>query len=310
MSKLTNLKVDELVVYTDFNMHVVLPFKKDKKRVDYIGFEGEGPQCLFTSIHSFEKQFNKVQDTDALHFIPTFIKIAKRSYLPGENVGRILLEILKMTSLNDKELKDCSIKDIVVHFNALRVSANLEPTITEKTYKSKAKLIEAVEQLEATIPPFTPDQQKNKSINTATAEKRLAGLAGLKEQKAEEAKLKREKKAEKAKTTTTKEADMATKETSKTKKPAAKAAPAKKAAKPVHEHARKTDKAKPVIKKTDKSESKPRGTGIGAYCIELLLKGKSNEETASAARDKFGSNTSASSVAWYRNKLKNEGKLK
>lgn len=309
MSELTNLKVEELVVYADFNMHIALPFKKDKKRVDYIGFEGEGPQCLFTSIHSFEKQFNKVQDTDALHFVPTFIKIAKRSYLPGENVGRILLEILKMTSLNGKELKDCSVKDIVVHFNALRVSANLEPSITEKAYKSKAKLIEAVEQLEATIPPFTPDQQVNKKTNTAAAEKRLAGLAGLKEQKAEEAQLKREKKAEKAKpTTTSKEAGMATKETSKTKKPAAKAAPAKKAAaKPVHVHARKTDKP---VKKADKGESKPRGTGIGAYCIELLLKGKSNEETAAAARDKFGSNTSASSVAWYRNKLKNEGKLK
>lgn len=309
MSRLTNLKVEELVVYTDYSMHVALPFKKDKKRIDYVGFESEGPQCLFTSIHSFEKQFNKVQDTDALHFVPTFIKIAKRSYLPGENVGRILLEVLKMTSLNDKELKDCSVKDIVVHLNALRVSANLEPSVTEKTYKSKAKLIEAVEQLEATIPPFTPDQQVNKKANTATAEKRLAGLAGLKEQKAEEAQLKREKKAEKAKSTTTpKEAAMATKEVSKSKKTAAKAVPAKKVTKPAP--AKKAAAKATPVKKVDKSESKPRGTGIGAFCIELLLKGKSNEETASAARDKFGSSTSASSVAWYRNKLKNEGKLK
>lgn len=309
MGNLINLGPEELVVHADFSMHIALPFKKDKKRVDYIGFEGEGPQCLFASVASFEKQYNKVHDTDALRFVPTFIKIAKRSYLPGENVGRILLEILKMTTLNGKDLKDCSVKDLVGHLNALRISASLEPTATEKTYKSKAKLIEAIEQLEVTIPPFTPDQQANKKTNTAAAEKRLAGLSDLKEQKAEEAQLKREKKAKKVDSQTTnnptEEADVATKKSTNSKKSAPKAAP--KAA-PVKETS-KPKKATGSVKNVDKGESKPRGTGIGAYCIELLLKGKSNEETAAMARDKFGSSTSTSSVAWYRSKLKSEGKL-
>jgi hypothetical protein len=298
MGKLVNLKLEELIVYADFSMHIALPYKKDARRVDYIGLEGEGPRCLFTSIHNFERQFSRVQDTDILHFVPTLVKIAKRSYLPSENVGLILLEVLKMASLNGKELKDCSIKELVIHCNALRVSLSLEPTTTEKTYKSKAKLIEAIEQLEATIPPFTPDQQANKQTNAAAAEKRLAGLASLKEQKAEEAELKRSKKADKVKSTTPKEADMATKDTSKTKKSLTK-----------ETKNTKTAAKAATAKKADKGESKPRRMGIGAYCIELLLKGKSNEETATAAREKFGSTTSASSVAWYRNKLKNEGKL-
>lgn len=309
MGKFVNMPKDELILRLDHQAHVALAFRQDKKRIDYIGFECEGPQQLFSSVDAFNRLFKTEHDADATSFIPKMLKSVKRAYLPGANVAAILLEVLKMTTINDKELKDCTTKELVEHFNALRKTEGAEP-ITEKTYKSKAKLIEAIEKFEASLIPFTPDQQTNKKANAAAAEKRLAGLASLKEQKAEEAELKRTKKAEKAKsTTTTKEADMATKDTSKTaKKPAAKAAPAKKEAKqPVHTHARKSDKP---VKKADKGESKPRGTGIGAYCIELILKGKSNEETASAARDKFGSNTSASSVAWYRNKLKGEGKLK
>lgn len=306
MGKFVNMPKEELILRLDHQAHVALAFRQDKKRIDYIGFECEGPQQLFSSsVDAFTRLFKTEHDADAVSFVPKMLKSVKRAYLPGANVAAILLEVLKMTTINDKEMKDCSTKELVEHFNALRKTENAEP-ITEKTYKSKAKLIEAIEKFEASLIHFTPDQQTNKKANAAAAEKRLAGLASLKEQKAEEAELKRSKKADKAKsTTTTKEADMATKDTSKTaKKPAAKAAPAKKDAKPAAKPA-----AKPV-KKADKGESKPRGTCIGAFCIELILKGKSNEETASTARDKFGSSTSASSVAWYRNKLKGEGKLK
>ena len=82
-----------------------------------------------------------------------------------------------------------------------------------------------------------------------------------------------------------------------------KAAPIKKAA-PV----KKTPAAKAAPKA--KAEGKGRGMGIGAFCIEQILKGKANGEVAEAAVEKFGGNTTASSVAWYRNKLKAEGKLK
>ena len=82
---------------------------------------------------------------------------------------------------------------------------------------------------------------------------------------------------------------------------AEKAAPAEKAV--------KAPKAAKVA--APKKDGPPRVQGIGAFCVELLLKGKTNEEVVAAAIKKFeGAKTSASSVAWYRNKLKNEGKLK
>ena len=54
----------------------------------------------------------------------------------------------------------------------------------------------------------------------------------------------------------------------------------------------------------------PRGTGIGSYCSELILRGKSTEEVLAAVHKKFPeSHTTQSSVAWYRSKLHKEGKL-
>lgn len=70
----------------------------------------------------------------------------------------------------------------------------------------------------------------------------------------------------------------------------------------------KTPKAKPA--KSEKAPAAPRGQGIGAFCMDLLGKGKSNEEVLSAVKAKFpDAKTSAASVAWYRNKLVSEGKL-
>jgi murein DD-endopeptidase MepM/ murein hydrolase activator NlpD len=76
--------------------------------------------------------------------------------------------------------------------------------------------------------------------------------------------------------------------------------------------AKKAEAKQPAAKKAAKSEGekKPRGQGIGAYACEAILKGKSNEEVVAIVLKKFpDASTSASSVAWYRNKLKNEGKL-
>jgi hypothetical protein len=45
--------------------------------------------------------------------------------------------------------------------------------------------------------------------------------------------------------------------------------------------------------------------------MELILKGKSNEDVLAAVAKQFeGAKTSAASIAWYRNKLKSEGQLK
>lgn len=319
MGLLTNITRDDLTMRFDFGQHIVLAFKRDKRRVDYIGFEGEGPQKLFSSVDSFERTFNRVSEEGPTVFLPKFLKAVKRAYLPGEGVAHIIMELLKMSTLNGKAHKDCTVTELTVHYNALRAASGAAP-VSDKAFKSKAKLIEAVETAERLATAPTPEQLQNKKTNAAAAEKRLAGLATLKEQKAEEADARRKTKAEKA---AKKEDAMSTKPEKtakpkaapKTEKPAARPEklPAKapfKADKPKAAPAKPEKATKPkAAAKPEKTASAGRGKGIGSFCMELILKGKSNEEAAEAARKEFGSTTSASSVAWYRNKLKGEGKL-
>jgi len=53
-----------------------------------------------------------------------------------------------------------------------------------------------------------------------------------------------------------------------------------------------------------------RGKGIGAFCEALLEAGKPDDEVLAAALAQFpGAKTSPSSIAWYRNRLRKEGRL-
>jgi len=72
-----------------------------------------------------------------------------------------------------------------------------------------------------------------------------------------------------------------------------------------------TGKAKPKAEvATTTKTGKPRAEGVGTFCERLILEGKSNEEVLAAAKKQFpDKNPSPSSVNWYRNKLKREGKL-
>lgn len=80
--------------------------------------------------------------------------------------------------------------------------------------------------------------------------------------------------------------------------PKAAEAPKKPAAKP----------AKPE-KAAEKKPAKKAG-GIGGLVSDLLVKKKSNEEILAAVKKDFPkARTSAASIAWYRSKLREEGKL-
>jgi hypothetical protein len=47
---------------------------------------------------------------------------------------------------------------------------------------------------------------------------------------------------------------------------------------------------------------------VGGWCKFLILEGKlNNKEIIDFVRKKFNSRTSVSSIAWYRNKLREEG---
>ena len=75
---------------------------------------------------------------------------------------------------------------------------------------------------------------------------------------------------------------------------------------PVVKAARKPGGASVKPQETAKS----RAEGVGTFCEHLILKGKSNEEVLAAAKKQFpDKNPSASSINWYRNKLKREGKI-
>jgi hypothetical protein len=294
MSQFVNLELKDLVIWLDSGSHIALPYKRDKRRTDYLMIESEGPQRAFCSNDHFERQFKRgPADSDPRSYIPKLTKALKRAYLPGEGVAEILLEVLRMATVNGKTLEDCSAKELAEHFNAINASVGGTGIITEKTFKTKKLLLDAVKLAEANLKARTPEQVVNKEANTATAEKRLAGLADLKERKAEDAELRRKTKAEKA---ISKEAAMVNKKVEK------KVAPSKKAEKKVAP----SKKAAPTSKKAEGIVGR-KSQGIGAFCCELVLKGKSNEDVATAAQAKFGSKTSASSVAWYRNKLKSEG---
>ena len=57
-------------------------------------------------------------------------------------------------------------------------------------------------------------------------------------------------------------------------------------------------------------EKKPRGKGIGARAMELIIEGKTNEEVIAIVRDEIeGANPTSATIAWYKNKLRKEGKL-
>lgn len=67
-------------------------------------------------------------------------------------------------------------------------------------------------------------------------------------------------------------------------------------------------------KQVDASKGGPkkaRGMGIGVFCCELIKAGKTTEQILKAVlKEKPGAKTTAASIAWYRNDLKQKGEIK
>ena len=60
----------------------------------------------------------------------------------------------------------------------------------------------------------------------------------------------------------------------------------------------------------DVAEKKPRGKGIGARAMELILEGKTNQEVIDTIKSEIeGANPTPATIAWYKNKLRADGKL-
>ena len=59
----------------------------------------------------------------------------------------------------------------------------------------------------------------------------------------------------------------------------------------------------------ENKEVKPRGKGIGARAMELLIEGKSTQEVIDIVKAEIdGANPTPATIAWYKNKLRQEGK--
>lgn len=64
------------------------------------------------------------------------------------------------------------------------------------------------------------------------------------------------------------------------------------------------------VVETVAAEKKPRGKGIGKRAMELILEGKTNAEVIDVIKQEIeGANPTPATMAWYRNKLRQEGKL-
>lgn len=75
---------------------------------------------------------------------------------------------------------------------------------------------------------------------------------------------------------------------------------------------RKKDAKKPKATADGKKPkaAAPKGRGIGSFCEGLLAKGRTSEEILAAVGKEFpGAKTSMASIAWYKNKMANEGRL-
>lgn len=269
-----NLPLAALCVRRDHNARVCLEFYRGNKWSEYLAFEPTGLQKFREPTAKFEARFNRAVDTPLERAALAFLHSLNGAYLPGDGVAEILLEIFTMSKTDGtNDLSKLDTKALLAYYNELAAAAG-KPEL--KAFKEgKGKLLAKIEALQSDVKKPTAKQTEAKATSAAKAEKRLEGLADLKAKKA---------------------ADAATKKTApKAAAPAKAEKPAKPAAKPA-----KTNGDKPAAK----------GQGIGAFCMDLIVKGKTNEDVLSAVKIKFpNASTSASSVAWYRNKLKHEGKI-
>lgn len=279
MSKHVNLKLGELCVRLNYNAHVAVEYNRGTKWSEYLYFDPSGPRKGRLLTSSFAKEFYRSSEITVGRAALSFLRAHKRAYIPEDGVFEIIMEVYIMAETEGNKLEALSAPGLLKVYNELAEAVGKKPL--KAPFKgSKKDLLARITTLQVEAAKPTPQQEAAAASSAAKAETRLAGLNELRASKAA---------SKAAQPSTTKENDMAaTKKAATTKKttPAAKKATPKKPA------------AKATI-------GKPKKQGIGAFCIDLIKKGKSNEEVLAAVKKQFpDANTSASSVAWYRNKVK------
>lgn len=273
------VKIDlaHCVARKDHNARVALEFVRGTKWSEFLAFTAKGLAKFREPTDEFLRRFDKIIETPLERVSLQLLRDSRSDYLPEDGVTSILLEIYHMTATaGTGDLTTMSLADLTAHYNKLSTATGGTGV---KSFKDKATALKRIDSFNVEVTKPTDEQAARKEEAGAKALKRLAAAV------------------------TDKPAKKAAAE-----KPAAKAAvekPAKKKSAAAEKMA-----AEKAAKKAAPKKPGAKGQGIGAFCMELILKGKSNEDVLESVRKKFpDASTSASSVAWYRNKLKSEGKL-
>lgn len=301
------------VMRMSYERHIALEAERirDESRIVAIG--PEGLEVLKVDTEDLGLAYPSICAEPITKSIFGLLRVNSRAFINNGDAIAPLLEAFFMADTGTTEpVKELSLSALTASYNKLAEGIGKAPI---KSFKSKGEAQKRIDALSAELKAPTAVQAENKATKQEAAAKRLSGLEPLKEKKKEEAQAKRDAKAaEKSRKSTGNSATSTTSKTDKeptvatTKSKIKKTANAAKKAAPAKKDSAK--KAAPAKKAAASKESKPRGLGIGAFCMDLINKGKTNPEIADAAQKKFGSATSTSSVAWYRNKMKAEGLLK
>lgn len=270
------IRFADLAVKRDRNQHVALIFAESDTTARFIAFTESGPKIFEEPVEEvwarFHGNYNQPLDRTALAFLRT----VRSAYIPGDNVAQTLLEIYIMAKAGKQveNMNELPLATLVDVYNELAAQLKRSPVTS---FKDKATAIARIDKLNTELAQLTPKQEANK----ADAERKVTAKATVKAAIKEEAEKAKPKKAPSAPVTTKQQ--------------------------------RESERKKVVAARKADKPTAAASTGkltIGRLCEDLILKGKSNEEILTAVQKQFpGAQTKDASVSWYRNKLKNEGKV-
>lgn len=287
----TNLAAKDFPARSDANARFSLAYYRDANVVKFLSFSPSGLQPFELTPDAYDRRFKGRFLEPLDRIILSLLRNTQKEYLPGPDSAATLLEMYEMSTTDGKGLEALDSAALTAHYNKLAEAVGRGAV---KGFKSKAEAIKRIEALQAEARRPTKKQEEaaaKRQQEEATATAKPAKKA---------AKKAAEKPEDSAAMGSVASALTVLADSTRQRKEEKFPSAAKKAAK----------KAEAAAKKPAAKKAAGQGTGIGAFCSGLIVSGKSNEEVLAAVREKFPSAaTSAASVAWYRNKLRAEGKV-
>ena len=289
----TNLAAKDFPARSDANARFSLAYYRDANVVKFLAFSPSGLQPFELAPDAYDSRFKGRFLEPLDRIILSLLRNTQREYLPGPDSAATLLEMYEMSTTDGKGLEALDSAALTAYYNKLAEAVGRGAV---KGFKSKAEAVRRIEALQADAKQPTKKQEE---AAAKRQQEEASGAAKPAKKTAKPAKKEEEEPAEQEGGSAMRGVVGALADATRQRK-VEKAGKFPAAAKKAAEKAAKA----PI------PAAAGRGAGIGAFCSDLIVKGKSNEEVLAAVREKFPSAaTSAASVAWYRNKLRAEGKV-